>query len=61
MPDQYAYRLLEQLEKIPAPSTPATLSVGPRFGMFPDGMTGSPYVPAYGYRWLETLERTPSS
>ena len=32
-----------------------------RFGMFPDGMTGSPpYVPAYGYRWLETLERTPS-
>ncbi len=32
-----------------------------RFGMFPDGMTGSPHVPAYGYRWLETLERTPSS
>ena len=32
-----------------------------RFGMFPDGMTGSPLVPAYGYRWLETLERTPSS
>ena len=32
-----------------------------RFGMFPDGMTGAPpYVPAYGYRWLETLERTPS-
>ena len=32
-----------------------------RFGMFPDGMAGSPpYVPAYGYRWLETLERTPS-
>ena len=29
-----------------------------RFGMFPDGMTGPPpYVPAYGYRWLETLER----
>ena len=27
-----------------------------RFGMF-DGMTGN--VPAYGYRWLETLERTP--
>ena len=26
---RYAYRLLEQLEKIPAPSTPATLSVGP--------------------------------
>ena len=25
----YAYRLLEQLEKTPAPSTPATLSVGP--------------------------------
>ena len=169
--DRYAYRLLEQLEKTPAPSTPATLSVGPtrvtcarsddfclvvdgapyddmitsleyeagyhyileanrygdgryvlsevvsrtkaagteeeitinphrvecddgypgyckvvngapfrgeivgfqprhdygyrlrveRFGMFPDGMTGSPpYIPAYGYRWLETLERTPS-
>ena len=31
-----------------------------RFSMFPDGMTGSPDVPAYGYRWLETLERTPS-
>ena len=31
-----------------------------RFGMFPDSMTGSPDVPAYGYRWLETLERTPS-
>ena len=32
-----------------------------RFGMVPDGMTGSPpYVPAYGYRWLETLKRTPS-
>ena len=26
---RYAYRLLEQLEKTPAPSTPATLSVGP--------------------------------
>lgn len=24
----------------------------------PDGMTGSPLVPAYGYRWLETLEET---
>ena len=31
-----------------------------RFGMFPDGITGPPHVPAYGYRWLETLERTPS-
>ena len=32
-----------------------------RFGMFPDGMTGSPpFLPAYGYRRLETLERTPS-
>ena len=30
-----------------------------RFGMFPEGVTGAPYVPAYGYRWLETLERTP--
>ena len=37
-----------------------------KFSMFPDsvaespeGMTGSPNVPAYGYRWLETLERTP--
>ena len=27
---RYAYRLLEQLEKTPAPSTPATLSVAPR-------------------------------
>ena len=26
---RYAYRLLKQLEKTPAPSTPATLSVGP--------------------------------
>lgn len=30
-----------------------------RFDMFPDGMTGSPLVPPHGYRWLETLERTP--
>ena len=29
-----------------------------RFDMFPEGMTAAPYVPAYGYRWLETLERT---
>ena len=29
-----------------------------RFDMFPEGVTGSPYVPAYGYRWLQTLERT---
>ena len=29
-----------------------------KFSMFPDGMTGSPNVPAYGYRWLETLEET---
>ena len=27
-----------------------------KFAMFPDGVTGSPDVPAYGYRWLETLE-----
>ena len=27
-----------------------------RFGMFPDGTAGSPEVPVYGYRWLETLE-----
>lgn len=168
---RYAYRLLEQLEKIPAPSTPATLSVGParvvcariddfcmvlegapyddiitsfeyeagyhyvletgrygdgryvlsevvsrtraagteeeitvdrhrvecgdghpgyckvvdgapyrgeivgfqprhevdyrlrveRFDMFPEGMSGSPNVPAHGYRWLETLDATPGS
>ena len=32
-----------------------------RFDMFPDGMTGSPLVPAHGYRWVETLERSPSS
>ncbi|WP_419166762.1 DUF4377 domain-containing protein [Candidatus Palauibacter sp.] len=31
-----------------------------RFDMFPDGLTGSPRVPAYGFRWLETLERTQS-
>ena len=30
-----------------------------KFSMFPDGTTGSPEVPAYGYRWLETLESTP--
>ena len=24
----------------------------------PGSMTGSPLVPAYGYRWLETLEET---
>lgn len=29
-----------------------------KFSMFPEGMTGSPNVPAYGYRWLETLEET---
>ena len=36
-----------------------------KFSMTPDGMngipggmTGSPLVPAYGYRWLETLEET---
>lgn len=29
-----------------------------KFSMFPDGMTGSPTVPEYGYRWLETLEET---
>lgn len=36
-----------------------------KFSMFPDDMTGSPagvagspIVPAYGYRWLETLEET---
>lgn len=26
-----------------------------RFDMFPGGMAGSPNVPAYGFRWLETL------
>ena len=29
-----------------------------KFSMSPDGMTGSPLVPANGYRWLETLEET---
>ena len=29
-----------------------------KFSMFPEGMTGSSNVPAYGYRWLETLEET---
>ena len=32
-----------------------------RFDMFPEGMTGSPTVPAHGYRWLETLEATPGT
>jgi hypothetical protein len=32
-----------------------------RFDMFPEGMTGSPNVPAHGYRWLETLEATPGT
>ncbi len=31
-----------------------------RFEMFPEGMTGASYIPAHGYRWLETLQRTPS-
>ena len=31
-----------------------------KFSMFPDGMAGSPDVPSYGYRWLETLEKTPN-
>ena len=30
-----------------------------QFNMFPDGMIGSPAVPVYGYRWLETLVRNP--
>ena len=30
-----------------------------RFSMFPGGAAGSPEVPAYGYRWLETLEHRP--
>ena len=30
-----------------------------RFDMFPEGLTGAPYIPAHGYRWLETLEQTP--
>lgn len=29
-----------------------------KFEMSPDGTTTSPHVPAYGYRWLETLEET---
>ena len=32
-----------------------------RFDMLPDGVTaGSSDIPDYGYRWLETLERTPA-
>ncbi len=31
-----------------------------RFDIFPEGITGASYIPAHGYRWLETLERTPS-
>ena len=31
-----------------------------RFDMFPEGMTGAALVPAYGYRWLETLGQTPA-
>ena len=30
-----------------------------RFDMFSDGVSGASLVPEYGYRWLETLERTP--
>ncbi len=52
---EYGYRL--RVEKF---------SMNPD-GMAPDGMngtpggpTGSPLVPAYGYRWLETLEETPN-
>ena len=26
--------------------------------MFPEGVTGAPYLPTDGYRWLETIERT---
>ena len=46
---RYAYRLLEQLEKTPAPSTPATLSVGParvvcfRSDDFCPVVNGAPY------------------
>ena len=29
-----------------------------RFDMFPEGVSGAAYVPEYGFRWLETLERT---
>ena len=29
-----------------------------RFEMFPEGVSGAASVPDYGYRWLETLERT---
>ena len=29
-----------------------------KFEMSPDGAAASPQVPAYGYRWLETLEET---
>ena len=29
-----------------------------KFGMLPEGVTRSPNVPEYGYRWLETLEET---
>ena len=27
-----------------------------KFRMFPEGVTGSPNVPEFGYRWLETIE-----
>ena len=29
-----------------------------RFNMFPDSIAWSPTVPAYGYRWLETIEQS---
>ena len=29
-----------------------------KFSMFPEGVTGLPNVPEFGYRWLETLEET---
>lgn len=32
-----------------------------RFSMFPGGVTPPGKIPAFGYRWLETLERNPVS
>ncbi|WP_419165379.1 hypothetical protein [Candidatus Palauibacter sp.] len=32
-----------------------------RFEMVPEGTTGAPRVPAYGYRWIETLAAAPGT
>ena len=50
---EYGYRL--RVEKFSM--NPGGMNPGGMNGT-PGGPTGSPLVPAYGYRWLETLEET---